>query len=464
MARRYLQRIVALRVKLVIVGLLLASLLLFLVDYVGAERAWAWSRTVPFGELGAATLSTGIIGVVWEWFVRADASEQLRRTLLEIGEQQRPALARAAASVILGDDRLLDSLLATDTTDRVLRASLISASGNENLAEGLRGGIMGRVLSGEDHWENYRARTYVTDSADLLEDGGIDPFFDFTVEIRYETVLRKSVFRFGASMSRTTHAEMTEDRAFDGCWLLARSRRFYPDLDEGLFRLRYMRVAGIDLDVNSRSEQDRLVYTAESARLGELIGTRVSVEYRYSMKFDKRGHSYVMNTRVPTRRAEYELDYSRSSIVHVNVFTFLLCGTSPTVRTGEATPGRESSRSTRTAGRSRRAGSPSPGYSPLSTRRSSCAGSAHRPTGRRRRGARNAERGGRPGCGAVPVSLPVFPGRPCRYGHDRTRRVVITARRTHYPSSGVAAARTRPSRRRVSVRMVRPLPKRGRAV
>ncbi|MUL40943.1 hypothetical protein FZ103_07040 [Streptomonospora sp. PA3] len=338
-ARRYLRRIVALRVELVVVSLLLASLVLFALDYLGAERGWVWSGTVPFGELGAATLSTGIIGVVWEWFIRTDASEQLRRTLLEVGDQQRPALARAAASAVLDDERLLDSLLATDSTDRVLRAALASTTGSTDLAEGLRGVIADRALR-EEPWENYRARIYIADSADPPGADGIDPFFDFTVEIRYEAVLRKSVFRFGASMSAAGYAQMVQDRAFDGCWQIAGSRRFAPELHEGLFSLRHMRVAGIEMDVSKRSESDRLVYTAESADVGEHIGSRVSVEYRYMMKFDKRGHSYVMQTRVPTRRAEYEIDYSQSSIVHVNVFPFLVSSAAPTIRTGDAAPRR----------------------------------------------------------------------------------------------------------------------------
>jgi hypothetical protein len=332
----YLRRIIRLRVELVIVSLLLASLLLFVLEYLGKSRHWEWANVTPLDALATTALSTGIIGVIWEWFIRRDAAAHLRRTLVELTDEERPVLAREVATTFITDDDLLRSLISTNNSERVLRAALASITDNPGLSDGLRRGIIEGALSAEDYWENYRARIFIEDSTDLLDAGDpLDSFFDFHVEIRYEMQLRKSIFRLAAATSIPTLKEINADRAFDGCWLVAPSRPYTAITDE-LFLLEYMRIEDIDLDISSRREADRMIYTAESSRLGALIGRRVGIEYRYRMKFDKRGHIFSMNVRVPTRKASYELDYAQSTIVHVNVFDFFVSGGPVRIRTGAA--------------------------------------------------------------------------------------------------------------------------------
>lgn len=333
-AGTYLRRIIRLRVELVILGLLLTSLVLFVMEYLGKSRQWGWAEATPLNALATTALSTGIIGVIWEWFIRGDTAAHLRRTLVELTNDERPALAREVATTFITDDELLRSLISTNNSERVLRAALASITDNPDLSDGVRRGIIEGALSAEDYWENYRARIFIEDSTDLLDAGEpLDTFFDFHVEIRYEMMLRKSIFRLAAATGIATLKEMNADRAFDGCWLVAPSRP-YTEISDELFLLEYMRIEDIDLDISSRREQDRLIYTAESSRLSALIGQRVGIEYRYRMKFDKRGHIFSMNVRVPTRRASYELDFAQSTIYHVNVFDYFVSGTPARIRAG----------------------------------------------------------------------------------------------------------------------------------
>lgn len=333
-SQAYLERILRLRVEVVLISLLSISLVLFILSYLGQMHRWDWVKPLPLVALATTALSTGIIGVIYEWIIRRDAFEQLRGTISQLSRAERPVLAREVASTIVTDDTILHHFIGTNNAERILMAALTAASGNTELADGVRRGVVDGALRADDYWENYRARIFVTDSHDLIEsDQSIDSFFNFVVGIRYEMKLRKSVFRFGATTSLDDLKVMMLDRAFDGSWLVAPSKP-YESLDESLFSLQQIRVGGISLDLSSRSDPGRLIFAAESSQLGTLVGQRVEVEYRYRFKFDKRGHIFVVNVRVPTRRASYEFDFSDSSIVHMNVFDFLISGSTARVRQG----------------------------------------------------------------------------------------------------------------------------------
>lgn len=322
-AGKYLHRILRLRVEVVVVGLLVISLGLFVLAYLAQTRQWQWANAIPLMALAATALSTGIIGLVYEWFIRRDALEQLRDTIRQLSKAERPVLAEEVARTIVVNDSILHRYISTDNAQRILLSALTAASGNAELAEGVRRGVVEGALRADDYWENYRARIFVSDSTDLIVgSNAVDSFFNFNVVIRYEMRLRKSVFRFGATASLQDLKLMLVDRGFDGSWLVAPSSP-YTELDERLFSLKQISVAGVDLAVTNKRDDGRLVFTAESARLGAAIGQRVQVEYRYQFKFDKRAHIFVVNVKVPTRRATYEFDYADSSIVRVNVFDFL---------------------------------------------------------------------------------------------------------------------------------------------
>jgi hypothetical protein len=323
-ALSYLRRVLRLRIELIIVCLLLLSAGLYVLQYYASASRLTWVGSLPLAELANTALSTAMIAVIYEWLIRRDSSDQLNRTLVRMAETERPALSRAVVKTVISDDDLLAEFVAANNAERVLEAALVAAAGNRDLAVGLRRGLIRDSLATSDYWENYRARVYISDSTDLLDKGGaLDTFFNFSVEIRYETILRKSVFRYAAATTSRAVRQIMADRAYDGCWLVAVAHP-YTQLEPELFSLDWMRVGEVDMEIVGRQDSGLLVHSAQSSELGSMIGTRVEIEYRYRMKFDKRGHIFSFNVRYPTRRASYEIDYSQSSIVHFNVFDYFM--------------------------------------------------------------------------------------------------------------------------------------------
>jgi hypothetical protein len=279
-----------------------------------ATGPWSWLNSIPWRELGAASLAVVLIGFGYEWFVRNESRALIREVMLGL----------------LTDPLVLTTAMRREFIDSMLVNGLEARLGDRALAKEAYLGLLQQLGSSQERSYNYRCKITMVPSAD-----GDRRYYDAFVDLRYDTVLTRTSYWFTAVATLEEYNQLLTDRSWEVRWIVEPTVE-YSQLDERVFDVQSVRIQGVGLDIERKERDGRKAFLATHDALGAFVGELVTVEYRFVVKLQKRAHVIMVNFVYPTRTAVVEFEYGLTDIYFVNVFDFFVSVQRPAIRRSPA--------------------------------------------------------------------------------------------------------------------------------
>jgi hypothetical protein len=321
------QRIYRLKLSRTLLLFSLITVLLFVAAVISdnhqEDGSWKLFRSVPWEALAGASLSVVMIAFAYEWSVREESRTILTQTLQDALTEVAESSRHRAEQFLLFDARSISQLLSDDMVDTVARAALTRRIGDVQLAQESYDGLVSRLGQYSERLADYRCRIMLRPVDPALGQAVVDRYFEVFVDMRYETTLTRSELWLGC----VPNIERYNALANDESWLTKCMRPptlTFPDQDKRAFNVQYVRIEGIDLKLTRERRDGVNAFAARHPDLLRFLNKRVVMEYRYSSKVEKTGHSYMQTVVHPTRKVEFEFDYDGTDIFRVNVFDFFV--------------------------------------------------------------------------------------------------------------------------------------------
>lgn len=205
---------------------------------------------------------------------------------------------------------------------------------NEGLETDLYDGFLLKTLNYKERWENYRYKATLS----FVDEAKFSPdvrakYYQATIDLRYETQLRKDKFLFTCVPTIDEYNKLLRDESYQERWVFPPTKEF-AYADETTFDVEYINVGGLELNIKRQVDSDgkRFLVVCEHSELKNKIGTRVTIHYRYKVLIHKFGHLFMVTLVYPTKGVAMELDFAETEITYMNVLDFFVSTENPIIR------------------------------------------------------------------------------------------------------------------------------------
>jgi hypothetical protein len=330
---RNIRTIYRLKLVRILLILLLLTVILFALSIWSKTLAppqFAWLQNLPLESLATSCLGVVLIGFAFEWSVRNEAEQQLRHVLNEHFQNQVAVMSQQIPSAMLTTPEVMKNILAPDVVDGLIRTGLEIRLENAQLAREAYDSFLSHLLNHGERRSNYRCSMYLTSiTSSNLPDEIARKYYDASIDVRYDTILQKDIFRFVCVDSMDEYNELLKDPAWELRWMSKPVKAFSR---EAAFQVESVHVGDLQLNIRREDSNGKNVIVADHLELQSLQGKMVTVYYRYKVKVKKRGHLLMEHVPCPTHNVVVELDYTHTDIDFVNVLDFFVSKTKPAIR------------------------------------------------------------------------------------------------------------------------------------
>lgn len=324
-----------LRIWVVFLALALLTISLYVLDYFAHNSPYqkdlAWLQAIPVQAIADACLTTLIIGFAYEWFIRTESEGKLRELFSEQLQDERSIILDEIPRALWTDPSVIETVMDPKRVEQIIQSGLRMRLGDQQLADDIHAGLLRQTFDHETRWENLRYIVTLTTIRDDVPREIKDRYYDAYIDVRYETRLKKSQFLFSCIPSEQ-YPDAARDAQYD---LRARFERSptIPDIDESVFDVDYCRVGSLSLDLDRETTPDgRCHITCSHTEMAQLVGSVVTVAYRYKLKANRRSHVYTVDINWPTKGVVIEFDYHDTDIRYMNVLTYFVTAQPAVVR------------------------------------------------------------------------------------------------------------------------------------
>jgi hypothetical protein len=315
------------RLKLQHVALVLMPLALLLYAY--EERLMAWRR-LPYRSVADTLLTTAIVVLAFEWFLRRETELRLSRIVTDTVHRELGPLARS----FFTEPQVLLRALDEPALDEVISAALGITLKDRDLADEVDARLLRAIARFEERWANARFTVTLTRIQDHESPSIRDRYFQAYVGLRFETVLSRTKFPMWCLRSKQAYDDvMWNDKSAFYAWLQPWTPDF-PTVSEESFGVESIVVGGIQVGTCGVEQKDdhQMLITCHDEELEKLIGKRVITEATLRIMIPKRAHSIHLTVPVPTHGVVMALNYGGTEVRRVEVVDMFVAGHRPDIR------------------------------------------------------------------------------------------------------------------------------------
>lgn len=331
---RAIHTIYHLKLWRVLLTLILLTIIFYLISIwlkgTNVPPQLAFLRFIPWESLATTSLGVAIIGLVYEWIVRDETEEKLTQVLDQHFQTQAEIINSQIPRSMLTTPDVMRHVLDSDVVDDLIRTSLEIRLEDAQLAREAYDSFLGHLLRQEERRSNYRCNIYLTtiNSKDLPNEI-TQKYYDGYIDVHYDTLLQKDIFRFTCVATMEEYNELLKDPTWELRWIAEPTKDFSKEV---AFNVESVHVGGLQLNIRREVANGRYVIIADHLGLQQMQGNLVTIYYRYKIKIKKRGHLLMVHVPCPTHHVVVELDYAHTDIHFVNVLDFFVSQTKPAIR------------------------------------------------------------------------------------------------------------------------------------
>ncbi|NKY27765.1 hypothetical protein [Nocardia gamkensis] len=307
-----------------------------------AVRELGWLSWVPWSELGALLVGSGLLGVWLDAYFEREKQEadeaRLRRLLIE----QAPAMKEAVIKGFAFADDDLQRVATPELLDEIIANSLAMRLKDRELARELYTDIRDQAVQSIERWHDVKLSVRITTPRSDTADGSSTDLSGLVITVRqeYTTVPAGTVRRFVSVSDADEYRALTHDPASTFAWYYNPTSGIDAGAKEA-FELVQFTVDGAERAIRRSARRGAQTYTVD---LGLPDGHRTqprTIAFTYRLQPAPQSRWLQFTVDQPSRGIDIDLDYSDTEIAYVNLIDFIASSHKTVVtKSPDTVPGR----------------------------------------------------------------------------------------------------------------------------
>lgn len=297
---------------------------------------FGWLYFFPFKAFAESCLVSLILIIVFTTLIYRELEKKICEAIEKKINDQSKVFTQPISQSLPINKQTLEERFSSSEIEDLIRTGLQIKMKDENLGNDISNGLLRKVIGYEERWQNYRYKA----SLSLIKDDDISEdiktkYFQAYIDLRYETLLKKSEFIFVCASTVEEFNKLIGDPSYQERWHFPITKEFpSPHADETAFNVRYFNVDGVDLNIRRelKPSENKFVIICDHPDLNKKLNSLVTIHYRYETKILKRGHLFKINLVCPTKGVTMELDFANTDIHYVNILDFFVSNENPIIR------------------------------------------------------------------------------------------------------------------------------------
>ncbi len=322
---RDIRRIKSLKLLIAVLLLLIAWSAFSFMEHLAAtirgspdrdQLAWYVSifAETPWKSLAEACVTTMVIAMVYEWWIRRENEKELHSRLF-------------SAEIIL-------TTLSGDRVSMVLRRCLQRLTVDKQFGTEIASFIEKRILDHSERRYNvkYTLILYNLSRSEFSEDECVH-FFGVYYDHSYEKVFREDQLFFVCVDDMDTYNKSFDlPQRLEWRWVTSRKRIYERQFSARFYTLNYFEIDGERLEIGTLVDDNGDVAYRVDIPRKVLDGRRHRCSYRVALKTERYAHCLFTDVRVPCKGLTFAFDFSETDILHVNIFDAFTARDIPTIK------------------------------------------------------------------------------------------------------------------------------------
>lgn len=272
-------------------------------------------RRVPWKDVASTALTTGVVVLVFEVYLRRESEESLKRLL---GEEVAGRLRTTVMDSLRVADQVAKVPLADAELDKIALNCLIRRSGDREAASGAFQVVRDSLLEVNEHWRQLRATVTFFPLGQEYSDELRSNYFDVHMRFEYLTTMPKTSLRFTVTLSRDDYAKRILSHNYDVIWNLKQWPGVPVPNAEEVFSVSSAAIDGVPLDLKKdANDLDLLGQLPTNAP--SRVGGWTSIAYSFRVLVRRRGHILTLELPRPCKSASYAVYFGNCGIDRMSV-------------------------------------------------------------------------------------------------------------------------------------------------
>ncbi len=287
-----------------------------------------WLAWLPAGEVGAVLLTSGLFGIVWDYFDGRDREqredERIRRLLIESAPAMRDAVV--AGFAVSPED--LARVATPELLDHIASNALALRLGDPTFAAEVYAEIRDQAIRARERWTDVDVKIRLSSIDERSTKGA--PRFAVLVTWEYTVVPTSTVRRFACTSDRDEFHELVSDMPVTSTWFMTPRPAFVAS-EKDAFELLQFSVDGEDRPIRRSERKTGQTYAVSLGRDAALEGRAVRIRHTYRTITAKSGHRLYIAIAQPAKDLSLSLDYTATDIAALSVTDLVSSSQKPRV-------------------------------------------------------------------------------------------------------------------------------------
>lgn len=279
-----------------------------------------WLVGLPTGELGAALVSGGLIGVIFEYYARKESDARTDERFDAAIRRGAPAIRDAVLDSFAFEPAALKNVASGETLDRITTNALGLRLGDQALASDVYTDLRDQVVRSPERWRDVD----ISVSLAPWKAGpatGRGSMFEITLRCEYRVRPANTTMRFACVSDTDEYRELLRDPTVNAPW--------YVDPSGGVDAANRQTFELLQLSVDGKPKKIRRTERPGAQLYITNLGTdateghEVTIAYTYRILVQRHGHVLYLDLPRPTKGLHVQLDYAGAGIRRINVLDFI---------------------------------------------------------------------------------------------------------------------------------------------
>lgn len=266
------------------------------------------SWIVTLSALAQTFLASAIISFTYEWFIRKEADDNLKKILL------------------LNPEILNNFIGKTEKLNEIIKTILGVKLKNEGMGSELHDSIITEICSYTEYYYNFTNDIHLRECSDFPE------YFDVISDLKYKTKLRNRTFIFGRTTDIQVHDSILKKGQNLYTFYLPESHCF-PKGSKDAFDVLKFSINNIEIEKKEITNKDgiyEIIFQLPKS-LRKYMNKKVLIQYSVRNKVSKIGHVLYYNAIKPTKGMNISVDGSETSINRIRAYDYIVSKQTPII-------------------------------------------------------------------------------------------------------------------------------------